>query len=155
MPEDVIRVSTVVDLTGLTTGMPNAAAVDEASTARMNAAFGQVAGGATQMDAKLQATAASLGREAAGAREAQVQIDTLQQQITTLNAQLAQLEAKLAQAPRAAGREFTEARHAIMGVGEEIGVRAPRFVTTFLSHLSGVAPMMAAAFSVVIYQYGK
>ena len=41
----------------------------------------------------------------------------------------------------------TEARHAIHGLGEEIGVHMPRFVQTFVAHLGGVGPLMAAAFT--------
>ena len=50
---------------------------------------------------------------------------------------------------RQARGEAMEARHALMGVGEEIGVKMPRFVTTFISHLGGVAPVLASAFSAV------
>jgi hypothetical protein len=41
----------------------------------------------------------------------------------------------------------TEARHAIHGLGEEIGVHMPRFVQSFLADLGGVGPVMAAAFA--------
>src|ERR1700676_35120 len=40
-----------------------------------------------------------------------------------------------------------EARHAIHGLGEELGIHMPRFVQTFVSHLGGVGPAMAAAFT--------
>jgi|GEM_PF-5508461 len=40
-----------------------------------------------------------------------------------------------------------EARHAIHGLGEEIGIHVPRFVQTFVAELGGVGPLMAAAFT--------
>src|SRR5208283_1064178 len=50
---------------------------------------------------------------------------------------------------RAARGEFMEAQHAIRGMGEELGVHMPRFVSTFIAHIGGVAPVMAAAFAPV------
>src|ERR1017187_1877015 len=44
---------------------------------------------------------------------------------------------------------MTEARHAIRGMGEELGIHMPRFVSTYLTSIEGVAPLMASAFSVV------
>ena len=44
---------------------------------------------------------------------------------------------------------MTEARHAIRGVGEEVGIHMPRFVSTFLAELPAVGAAMASAFSVV------
>lgn len=41
----------------------------------------------------------------------------------------------------------TEARHALHGLGEEIGVHMPRFVQSFVAHLGGIGPLMAAAFT--------
>ena len=41
----------------------------------------------------------------------------------------------------------TEARHAIHGLGEELGVHLPRFVQSFVARLGGVGPLMAAAFT--------
>lgn len=149
MPEDVLRVTTTVDLAPLVSGMNTAASTVEASTNRMNAAFLKVSGTNAQVEASLLKTAAAARQQGAAATEDAAQIKALQEQITILNAKLVELEEKLARAPKRGGTEFTEARHAIMGVGEEIGVRLPRFVTTFLSHLEGVAPIMAAAFSAV------
>ncbi len=41
----------------------------------------------------------------------------------------------------------TEARHALHGLGEEIGIHVPRFVQSFVSNLGGVGPALAAAFT--------
>src|SRR5712664_1802593 len=40
-----------------------------------------------------------------------------------------------------------EARHAMHGLGEEIGVHVPRFVQSFVAELGGVGPVLAAAFT--------
>lgn len=48
---------------------------------------------------------------------------------------------------RVGGHEATEARHAIHGLGEEIGIHVPRFIQSFVSGLGGVAPVLAAAFT--------
>src|ERR1051325_10395451 len=45
------------------------------------------------------------------------------------------------------GAAATEARHAIHGLGEEIGVHVPRFVQSFISTLGPVQGIMAGAFS--------
>lgn len=47
------------------------------------------------------------------------------------------------------GSEATEARHALHGLGEEIGIHVPRFVQSFVAHLGGVGPALASAFSVI------
>ena len=41
----------------------------------------------------------------------------------------------------------TEARHALHGLGEEIGIHMPRFVQSFVAELGGIGPLMAAAFA--------
>jgi hypothetical protein len=43
--------------------------------------------------------------------------------------------------------ELGEARHAIRGLGEEIGVHMPRFVSTYLASLGPVAGIMSMAFA--------
>jgi hypothetical protein len=43
--------------------------------------------------------------------------------------------------------ELGEARHAIRGLGEEIGVHMPRFVSTYLASLGPVAGVMSMAFA--------
>lgn len=56
-----------------------------------------------------------------------------------------------------------EAREAVRGLGEEIGVHMPRFVSSFVSDLGGVGPALAAAFTPiaviglakVLYEAGK
>lgn len=45
--------------------------------------------------------------------------------------------------------EATEARHALHGLGEEVGVHMPRFIQSYISGLEGVAPVMAEAFSAI------
>jgi flagellar biosynthesis GTPase FlhF len=40
-----------------------------------------------------------------------------------------------------------EARHAAMGLSEDLGVHMPRMVSMFLSHLGGVGPALAMAFT--------
>jgi len=49
--------------------------------------------------------------------------------------------------PKKLEYSMMEARHAAMGLGEDIGVRVPRLVSTFLSHLGGVGPALAMAFT--------
>jgi hypothetical protein len=44
---------------------------------------------------------------------------------------------------------LTEARHAAMGLGEEIGVHLPRVVSTFLARSETLGPILAAAFSTI------
>jgi hypothetical protein len=44
---------------------------------------------------------------------------------------------------------MTEARHAAAGLGEEIGVHLPRFVSTFLAESKAIGPILAGAFSAV------
>jgi len=41
----------------------------------------------------------------------------------------------------------TEAREAIRGLGEEMGVRVPRHISSFLAEIGGIGPLMAAAFT--------
>lgn len=41
----------------------------------------------------------------------------------------------------------TEARHALHGLGEEIGIHVPRFVQSFVAQLGGVGPVLAASFA--------
>jgi hypothetical protein len=43
----------------------------------------------------------------------------------------------------------TEARHALHGLGEEMGVHVPRFVQTFVAHMGGIGPLLASAFSAI------
>ncbi len=54
-------------------------------------------------------------------------------------------------APAAQKAEYsaTEAKHAIRGMGEEIGIHMPRFVSTFLADIPQVGAALASAFSVV------
>src|SRR5438094_1508976 len=44
---------------------------------------------------------------------------------------------------------MTQARHAIRGLGEEVGIHMPRFVSSFLADIPAVGAAMAAAFSVI------
>ena len=45
------------------------------------------------------------------------------------------------------GSSTREAREAIRGMGEELGVHMPRFVSSYLTSLGGIAPIMAMAFA--------
>lgn len=42
-----------------------------------------------------------------------------------------------------------EANHALQGMGEQLGLRIPRYITSFISNLNGVGPALSAAFSTV------
>src|ERR1041385_817511 len=44
---------------------------------------------------------------------------------------------------------MSQASHSIRGIGEEIGIRMPRFVSTFLAEIPAVGAAMSAAFSAV------
>jgi hypothetical protein len=57
------------------------------------------------------------------------------------------LEASLSESMRASSREITEARHAMHGFGEEIGIHVPRFVQSFVAEIGGVGPLLATAFT--------
>jgi hypothetical protein len=62
----------------------------------------------------------------------------------------AQMKASFAEAGVGAEKlEYSvgEARHALRGFGEEIGVHMPRFVSSFVAGLGGVGPALAAAFT--------
>jgi hypothetical protein len=50
-------------------------------------------------------------------------------------------------APEKLAFSTMEAQHALRGMGEELGVRMPRFVSSFVSHLGGVGPALAMAFT--------
>jgi hypothetical protein len=63
--------------------------------------------------------------------------------------QLKQLETGAHSAAGATRKDMTEARGAIALLGEEIGVRLPRHVRSFVAELPGVAAAMSAAFSTV------
>jgi hypothetical protein len=58
-------------------------------------------------------------------------------------------EARVRESMTGAGYSVTEARHAIHGLGEEIGLHVPRFVQSFVAELGGVGPALASAFSVI------
>ena len=68
----------------------------------------------------------------------------------TVEAASAQMNAAFSTVEAGAGKlEFsaTEARHALHGLGEEMGVHVPRFVQSFVAHLGSVGPALAAAFT--------
>lgn len=68
----------------------------------------------------------------------------------TVQAASAQMESAFGAATEGAEKtqfSVTEARHALHGLGEEIGIHVPRFVQSFVSHLGGVGPALAAAFA--------
>ena len=86
-------------------------------------------------------------------------VDLLMLEIKGLTTELSQLNAHMAAAPphmnsigggaKHVASEASEARHALRGMGEEIGVSMPRFVTNFITSLGPVGPALAKAFSVV------
>jgi hypothetical protein len=54
-----------------------------------------------------------------------------------------------ASASESAAYSLTEAREAARGLGEEIGVHLPRFVSSFIAKSSTIGPVLAAAFSTI------
>jgi hypothetical protein len=74
-----------------------------------------------------------------------VEIETLKAQLEDANVKIEELSAS----HRRLGSEATHATHAIRGIGEELGIHMPRFISSFLAHLEGVGPALASAFSVV------
>jgi hypothetical protein len=106
--------------------MPQAASVVEQSTERMAKAFQQ---------------AMEFSTNAMNAMKADM--EGLQSKITALEAKIQSMGG----AHRAHASEMMEARHALHGFGEEVGIHMPRFVQSYLTSLEGVAPMMAAAFT--------
>lgn len=73
-------------------------------------------------------------------------------ELETVKAQLAdtqvQLEA-LSTSHVRVGNTSKEAREAIRGMGEELGLHMPRFISSFITEIEGVGPALASAFSVV------
>jgi hypothetical protein len=123
---DPLAISTKVDLTGISSGMPQAAAIVEQGTTRIKAAF-----------------------EDAGADSAAA-LAQLQAQMTGLQAKIVSLEAQLA-ALKGGHRGLTDEVHkSEMGMhlmGDVIGVKMPRMVRNYVGSLEMVAPVMAAAFA--------
>lgn len=77
--------------------------------------------------------------------ELRVQIESLTAQVT---AQQSRIE-ELSQGHRHLSSQSTEARHALHGMGEELGIHMPRFVRSFITEIEGVGPALASAFSVI------
>ena len=68
----------------------------------------------------------------------------------TVKASTAQMQGSFEVTEAASVRHFgdaSQARHAIRGLGEELGVHMPRFVSSYLTSIGGVSTIMAAAFA--------
>jgi hypothetical protein len=120
---DALRILTQMDIGPILSGMNGAADAVTSGTGRMNADF-------QKMQAQFESTVAGMRAEA-----------------EQLQARVAELEAQLANVGKRGISSATEARHAMRGLGEEIGIHMPRFVSTFLSSLGPVATVAAAAFT--------
>lgn len=147
--EDVLIIGTQVDLAAIQAGMNEASTIVTTQTKKMSGDFETTAVAATHLDQAVTKMGGDMGAGGAGVAEMEAQLKAMQATIEQLQLQVTTLEAKLAEAPKRGTGQATEARHAFMGMGEMIGVHVPRFITSFLSHLEGVAPIMAAAFSTV------
>jgi len=125
-----------------------------------------VQGGATQISAAWQrvsvATAANqkaqtdlkfaldLVKATAGEdAEAMEWLATAQKQAATASLELAAAQNNANAGLRDVGYSATEARHALMGTGEMIGVHLPRFIASFVAHSETIGPILSAAFSTV------
>ena len=118
---DVLRILTAVDVGPLQAGMSQAAATVQAATDKMGASFKQLQG----------ASALWLPRDMA----------------TELNAQRDNAVAAVESIGTHSASSAAEARHAIRGLGEEIGITMPRFVSNFLTSIGPVSSVMAMAFT--------
>lgn len=125
---DAIRVTTSVDLSGLATGMPRAASIVEQNVGRMVSSF-------------QKAQAASKAASQA------IIYDWSGSPLKTITRDFADLGDASENAGRRTRGEMTGARYAIRGLGEEIGVKMPRFVATWIASVGGVAPILSAAFA--------
>lgn len=145
--EDVILIGAQVDLAQFQTGMNEMSATVGAKSKQMSTDFNVATQSANQLGTAVGKMGAAGGE--AAIEELRAQIKAMQVDLEQANAQIAALEAKLAEMPRRGTHQITEARHAIHGMAEEIGVHVPRFVQSFIASLEGVGPMLASAFSVV------
>ena len=126
MPDNVLLVTTSVNLAPLQAGMQGAAQIVRDKTAQINQDFA--------------GTAAATTTAARGMS-------------TTLAGTVAATEEVGAGMSRMGAVTRTEAghsTHALKGIEEMIGVRMPRFVNRYIGSLEGVAPIMSKAFSAVI-----
>jgi hypothetical protein len=105
--DDVLRISTAVDVAAIQAGMASSASAVTSGTEEMAAGFDRVA----------------TASEAA--------------------------EARIRGGMEGTAYSVTEARHALHGLGEEMGVHIPRFVQSFVANMGVVGPMLASAFSVI------
>ena len=128
MDNGTIRVSSVVDLGAIQSGMPQAASLVEQATARMVEAF-------------VRAQAASK------AASQSVLVDWAGRPLATVTADAEKMGSSLAGAGEHTVSSSREAREAIRGLGEEVGVHLPRFVSSFLAGLGPVSGIMSAAFA--------
>lgn len=127
MPEDVLRVTTAVEVGTLQGGMNQAAAAVQASTQRMKQDFHQATVASQEFSGEAAKLASAWGLAGAGGKKAGEDI------------------ANGAGVARAATRE---AKAEIALLGEEIGVRVPRHIRGFVAALPGMTTALSAAFSV-------
>ncbi len=120
---DTLRVTTAVDVGPIQAGFAQMGSTIKGSTAEMGESF-------KQLQAQFDAAVAEM-----------------QQQMGSMQARIVELETALSSAGRRGGSQMTEARHAVRGLGEEIGIHMPRFVSTYLTSLGPVASIAAAAFT--------
>lgn len=66
-----------------------------------------------------------------------------------VNAGAQQMKSSFQEVGAVTTSEMTKARLAIRGLGEEIGVRMPRFVANYITSIQGAAPILASAFSTI------
>lgn len=127
-----------------------AAATDNVLTMTARFDGSQLKAGLADAAQSVATSASAMGESFTTAdSDASEQIQLLIQQVKELQTQLDQLQTHAANAGRATAREMTEARHAIHGLGEEIGVHVPRYLQSFITQLPGVGAALAAAFSVI------
>jgi len=122
---DVLRILTAVDVGPLQAGMSQAAAAVQASTDKMASSFKQLQGSSLLLPAGM---------------------------VSGMNTAAASAESSVAGIGAAVESHMgsgSHSMHAIRGLGEEIGVHMPRFVSSFLASMGPVAGIMAAAFPVI------
>jgi hypothetical protein len=155
MPEP-LRVTTTIDTSGLRAGMAENVAVTRSAAEQMKASFQAVAEAEIKAAQSSKAASALRAAALAGDKAAITEYAAALQAATAAEAELRAARMAGAGAANVATEatvrgmsQATEARHAIRGLGEEMGVHMPRFVSSYLSSLGGVQPIMAAAFSAV------
>jgi hypothetical protein len=179
--DEVIRIGTSVDISGLRDGMAQAVQVNKASLDKLRSDYAAAVAGvqaATAMLASAQSALADSSRSSDIQRQQAVAIlaqyeTELKQAVATeaqsaaaleaMNAALFQetvaaTEATVAQTAHAASlgkvmSATTEARYATQLLGRDLGVGIPRAISTIVSQSEQLGPVFAAAFPVAIAGY--